>query len=344
MLEDLLQNEDSSIKKLFQLFEEYWLSLQNTNILLRDFYLKDFPKILKEFFLAKKTKIDKIFSENKKFFERFLYEFSLETFLISVVMVGLPFLRVSDNPRRFQNYPPTSAPFAMVSHPVHSYSSRNQTVQKDFLPAESVNSIVQLQPVLQVTKRAVSLRPLQIRNPIINLSRAQKLLPLSKVKQNCSDVKQKLQQTFPSSLSQIHVNVGYELNSETGALVCTDQVNLLNTSGTYGINDKVKSKFITIVKDTSLTMQPIDMDREHVTVSPFLSSYGIPRNAGGTYFILRDHHKAHTRMMNVTLPTDFGYGTEKSNAVDFHEYLAGIYDQTLVKLYDANPEPAYLLK
>ena len=51
LLEDLLNNEKSSTKKLFQLVEEYLLYLENTNLLFRDFSSKNLPKIIDKFFL-----------------------------------------------------------------------------------------------------------------------------------------------------------------------------------------------------------------------------------------------------------------------------------------------------
>ena len=161
-------------------------------------------------------------------------------------------------------------------------------------------------------------RPLQSRAPIVGLAKSQKLVSLNKVKQNRSDVKQQLQQTLNSLFSQININIGIKKDPDTDNFVSTNQVNLLKTTGTYGINDKVKRKFVKIVSDTDLTVQPVDMDREHLTTSPLLYSYGIPQNDGGTYFILRPHHKALTKVMDFSLPVNFGYGTEKSNAIDFH--------------------------
>lgn len=270
--------------------------------------------------------------------------------MLGIVVVGLITVKASAHAghvRRINNNAPVSPPFAMISYNAHYYYSRNQVVQKLPQISESSTSIVQSLPpssVLKINKRPSVIRPLQIRSPYLVTAQAQQPVSLMQVKQNCSNVEQTLQQKFINTPTIVKVNVGHELDEKTGMLVPTIKVNLLNTVGTFSDNEKVKNNFVKILGENYLQPQIALMDREHVTVSPILNSYGIPRESGGTYFMLRTHHKVHTEAMNVHLPIQFGYGSQKGNAIDWHEHLSDVYDNNLVNLYDANPTSKYLLK
>jgi hypothetical protein len=85
-----------------------------------------------------------------------------------------------------------------------------------------------------------------------------------------------------------------KLINKTDFLVSTNKVNLLNTVGTFADNEKIKNRFVKILDKNGLQAQTVLMDREYVTVSPILYSYGIPRDIGGTFFMLRPHHNTHT--------------------------------------------------
>ncbi len=260
------------------------------------------------------------------------------------MVVGLTIVKAPGGVRRINENRPISPPFAMISYNAHYYS-RNQIGQKQSLiPESTILQTFPTPPALQVKKRSGIPRSLQIRSPILITAKAQQPVGLMQVKQNCSKVEQILQQKFINTPSIVKVNIGHELDTKTGALVPTTKVNLLNTVGTFGDNERIKNRFVNILGENNLQAQTVLMDREHVTVSPILYSYGIPRESGGTFFMLRSHHKTLTQAIEVDWPLQFGYDPQKGNAIDWHEHLATNYDNNLINIYDANPTSKYLLK
>jgi len=347
LFEDLINTEKTNTRPLFQLFEEFLLNSEQKIILLKNISFTDLSKIINKFFFAKKTQINKIFEKNQQFFSYYLQEAGLGAILLGVVVVGITIVKAPGEVRRVHNDRSISPPFAMISYNTHYYYSRNQIGQKLPPIPETSTSIVQTLPtssLLQVNKRSSIPRPLQIRSPYLITAKAQQPVGLMQVKQNCSKVEQILQQKFINTPSIVKVNVGHEIDKKTGVLIPTIKVNLLNTVGTFADNEKIKNGFVKILGENNLQAQIVFMDREHVTVSPILSSYGIPRDSGGTYLMLRPHHKKHTQAMEVKWPLQFGYDSQKGNAIEWHENLATIYDDNLLKLYDANPTTKYLLK
>ncbi len=345
LFEDLISKEKTNTRPIFELFEESLLNSEQKIILLKNISFTDLSKIITKFFFAKKNQINKIFEKNQEFFYYYLQEAGLGAILLGIVVVGITIVKAPGAVRRINANRPASPPFAMMSY--NYYYSRNQIGPKLPQITETITSIIQTLPtssVLQVNKRSSIPRPLQTRSPYSVTAKAQQPVGLTQVKQNCSKVEQILQQNFSNTPTIVKVNVGYEIDKRTGVLVPTTKANLLNTVGTFADNEKAKNVFVKILGENNLQAQTVFLDREHVTVSPILRSYGIPRESGATYFMLRPHHVVHTQAMDVNLPLQFGYDSQKGNAINWHEHLSTVYDNNLVELYDPNPTSKYLLK
>lgn len=345
LFEDLISKEKTNTRAIFQLFEEFLLNSEQKIILLKNISFTDLSKIITKFFFAKKNQINKIFEKNKQFFSYYLQEAGLGVILLGIVVVGITIVKAPGTVKRISANRPASPPFAMMSY--NSYYSRNRIIPK--LPQIPEPSITIVQPlatssVSQVNERLSMQRPVQPRSTSLVTAKAQQPVALTQVKQNCSKVEQILQRTFSNTPTKVQVNVGYEMDKGTGLWLPTTKANLLNTVGTFADNEKVKTAFVKIAGENGLQVQKVSQDREHVTVSPILRSYGIPRESGATFYMLRPHHVVHTNAMNVSLPLQFGYDSRKGDAIDWHEHLAVVYDNDLVELYDSKPTSKYLLK
>ncbi len=345
LFEDLISKEKTNTRPIFELFEEFLLNSEQKIILLKNISFTDLSKIINKFFFAKKNQINKIFEKNQQFFSYYLLQTGLGAILLGIIVVGITIVKAPGVVRRINESRPASPPFAMMSY--NCYYSRKQIVPK--LPQITETSTSFIQPsqtssVLQVNKSLSTPRPVQTRSTSLVTAKAQQPVALTQVKQNCSKVEQVLQRTFNNTPTTVQVNVGYEFDKPTGLWVSTNKANILNTVGTYADNEKVKTAFVKIAGENGLQVQKVPQDREHVTVGPILRSYGIPREGGATFLMLRPHHVVHTNVMDVSLPLQFGYDPQKGNAIDWHEHLADVYDSNLVELYDSNPTSKYLLK
>ena len=353
LFEDLISKEKTNTIPIFQLFEEFLLNSEQKIILLENISFTNLSKIITKFFFAKKNQINKIFEKNKQFFYYYLQEAGLGAILLGVIVVGISIVKTPGTIRQISANRPASPPFAMMSY--NSYYSRNRIKPK--IPQISEPSITIVQPlptssiqtsptssVLQVNTRLSMPRPVQTRSTSLVTAKVQQPVALTQVKQNCLKVQQILQRTFSNTPTTVQVNVGYEMDKGTGLWVPTTKANILNTVGTYADSEKVKTAFVKIAGENGLQVQKVSQDREHVTVSPILRSYGILRESGATFLMLKPHHVVHTNVMYVSLPLQFGYDSRKGDAIDWHEHLATVYDSNLVKLYDSKTTSKYLLK
>jgi len=60
--------------------------------------------------------------------------------------------------------------------------------------------------------------------------------------------------------------------------------------------------------------------------------------------MIAEHHKAHTKLMTWALPLQFGYTSNKLDAIAWYaDCLKPLYIENLRIYYDANPDEVHLL-
>ena len=128
LFDDFVKREKSEIRELFCLFEEFLISLENQIL---EILIKDLPKFFDQFRLAKKAEILQIFEKNKQFFNSYLRVVDFKTFLLQIAVAGFVILQRRTIVATFKLNRPSSAPFAMIAHNNHLYSSKTRTALVD---------------------------------------------------------------------------------------------------------------------------------------------------------------------------------------------------------------------
>lgn len=100
-----------------------------------------------------------------------------------------------------------------------------------------------------------------------------------------------------------------------------------------------------VTKNIILSKQsPINIEQEHITVGPLRRGFQISDELGSSFAMISQHHKAHTEMMTWLLTSEFGYTSDKLDAIAWYaDYLKPLYIENLRTFYNANPNEVDLL-
>lgn len=86
------------------------------------------------------------------------------------------------------------------------------------------------------------------------------------------------------------------------------------------------------------------IDLEHTTIQALRDSYNMYEGEGASYYLLQESYRVHTKAMDWRLLQDFGYPTNKNDALSWHnDCLKPIYKNTMSLIYNTNPKQADML-
>jgi len=89
---------------------------------------------------------------------------------------------------------------------------------------------------------------------------------------------------------------------------------------------------------------PLKIEQEHISIEPLRKGFLISEDQGSSFAMIEGHHRAHTRLMTWLLPSEFGYTTDKLDAIAWYaDYLKPLYIENLRTFYDMYPEEVNLL-
>ena len=363
LFKDLRDEKSSYSLTLFELFEEYLISSKDRIFLVKTLSLeslKDFSKINRKFILAKKTQIEAILEKRKSIFSKYYRDLELHNLVSSILLFCLIVITVItviggvklNNENREKKvyqtpYGFVNAPFASITGQTFHYSSPRETIKAPTPPVSQVQVVSkQNSAVSQTASQKVSFNAPKV-NP---LSKSRTTPALSKVA-----VEQNLQS---APISQQIIFVEEALNNNSNYREATDisvntvssqtgngfetKANMLNAVGTYKDLETAQSNFAENVNMTSMSVQTIAADREHLNVKPIRKGLTIPDEQGACFLFLRSHHVKHTQVMSYEIPQTCGY-TKKDGLLEYQDSIEVTYIDHLNKMYETNPEPRYLL-
>ena len=175
-----------------------------------------------------------------------------------------------------------------------------------------------------------------IKEPIFLANYLNTSMPYGQRQGIMKDLKETLK-TVPISRSELGL-------IESNAIVDT----LIIPNSTEVIIPSRQSKAIIPSRQSKLIIpsrqSPPKIEQEHISIEPLRKGFLISEDQGSSFAMIEGHHRAHTRLMTWLLPSEFGYTSDKLDAIAWYaDYLKPLYIENLRTFYDMYPEEVHLL-
>ena len=333
LIENIISKCENPDFEIFQLFEESLIIAKNTSFILEATSLSGFHNLVNTFLLANEKTVDFWLEKNKNFFQPFLKVFKKDNVIVLYFLSCFFIVTAINHSQKLDlKREKILPPFGMLSsaalrHQIENHFATQTTIRPNPPPGR-VNRFGSLNQLKfhrhqQTTRNFIfvttaSSSPGRIHQ--VNESRA------------------RFNAKYPKTTTLFNIEPG----SANGSPLL---INILNRRAPYKDGKNMKKALGRFLKQESVLFdtQNTPADFEDALISPLHTGLQVRRENGRTFYLLRALHKKHTTLMKFPWTPEFGYGQQRNTALEWVDYLSGIYTSVFENMFSDTPPKNALL-